>query len=319
MAKNLYNISKERRSQYLYPVNLDPLTSPNEHAGAISVFYPDAFKHRAVVNAGLKKNGIRGVYIWLDKDGKVLYVGQSVNLTRRLNEYFSCSKTKVSVAFLPALSKHNLSLWILYCPNKDVDSILRLELYLILTLKPSHNTVDFILAPTDDFNEKRRAERGTKVYIYSKTGEYLFKCESRRDYYRLVGSKPETLDTYIDKPLLFRSFFSLKSEPLKGAEQLTPTYTDRILFANFVQEVGLSYQTVHPKKEQQIAAVRKKLGYAVEVVLENGEVKSYDSIRFAAKQYDISHKTLSDALKKYGFKTFKSSKTNSIVEIKLVK
>lgn len=35
-----------------------------------------------------------GVYIYMDGDGKVLYVGKAKNLRNRVRQYFSCPPTK---------------------------------------------------------------------------------------------------------------------------------------------------------------------------------------------------------------------------------
>jgi hypothetical protein len=109
--------------------------------GLYKVIYDDAnLQKKAIANDNRNKCG---VYEWTNKINGARYVGSSVSLTRRLNNYFSAkvlaSKRRVSLIH-NALLKYghsNFSLKIIeYC---DPSVLLARETHFIGLLKPRYN------------------------------------------------------------------------------------------------------------------------------------------------------------------------------------
>ena len=116
-------------------------TTPSSHVNSIK-FYEDAYSmNKSIIEDNKNKSGI---YKWTNKLTNDIYIGQSLDLSKRFIRYFNLSylKNRDTLVISRALIKYgysNFSLEILeYC---DIANLTEREQYYFYKLNPKYNTL----------------------------------------------------------------------------------------------------------------------------------------------------------------------------------
>jgi hypothetical protein len=187
----------------------------------VKVEVDNPFTNRGIILKVCKKQ--KGIYVWESLDGKLMYVGHSINLYNRISSYFmpSILKTKAR-RVLRHLNKHGfddikLTIYIME-ENSSLDAVVSLEQHFIDSLKPNLN-VDLVASSSGyhepmshEMREKLRKQRGVPVYIYN--GEdftLLYIFESKQHMYNSIKIHHTSLNDCIATGCLYLDtfFFSL--------------------------------------------------------------------------------------------------------------
>lgn len=190
-----------------------------------------------------------GVYRWINKENGNAYVGSSVNLARRLADYFIKYKIKEgerrgNMIIYQALLKHGPSGFVLeileYCEPKDV--IVREQYYLTL-LKPTYNSLKIAYSSlgfkhseeavvkmraahigrklSEELKEKLRknlaVQNAKKAFLVEvtniETNEH-FTYPSIRDTGKAFDTNHNTIRNYIKSQKLYREVYLFSLKPL---------------------------------------------------------------------------------------------------------
>lgn len=149
----------------------------------------------------LKKQGI---YLWINNFNNRSYVGKSVNLSIRINKYFSfnyINNTKSKMAICGAISKYNINNFSLYIletidDKKSKEFISERENFWYNLIKPSYN-LQSILQPFTGSNHYRFGKNvpdDIKLKISKKLKNRKLSDEVKLNH--IIGAKKKTVYCY---------------------------------------------------------------------------------------------------------------------------
>lgn len=157
--------------------------------------------------------GFAGVYVFIHKVSKLMYVGSSNLLRRRMEYYFKKDLPEIG-KFLPILRKEGLSAFKLkiFKLNKDLfkpQDALFLEQYILLDKSCDLNTLKVV-----NFGAQTRKS----IYIYDLTCKILYHhAESQISLKRVLGIHQASCNKYLDSKIPYLNSFILLSFPVVSA------------------------------------------------------------------------------------------------------
>ncbi len=219
--------------------------------------------NRKLILKYLKKE--RGVYIFQSSDKLNIYIGHSINLYSRINNYYmdSILKTKAR-RVLSYFNKYGFTniILIVYIleENNDFDNLILLEQYFIDLIKPNLN-VDLIARgtgyhyPMSEENKlKLRKERGKTIYIYSlELGKLIYIFDSKTNLMDQIKIHNSTLKDSINLGIIYLNNFKFSVEPInifKHNLNDLLNIKDLILLIKKYREI---YKITHPYSKKILA------------------------------------------------------------------
>jgi group I intron endonuclease len=109
-----------------------------------------------------------GVYIFQNKINGKRYVGSSINIVKRISNYYDLNRIKTSLIISKALEKYGLdsfTLQIFRVPNINKEAVLALEQYLIDSLKPEYNILKIAGSSAGHKHSKEFKERQSAINL----------------------------------------------------------------------------------------------------------------------------------------------------------
>ena len=182
-----------------------------------------------------------GVYIFQNKINQKRYVGSSINLVKRISNYYDLNRIKSSLIISKALEKYGLdsfTLQIFRVPNISKEATLALEQYLINSLRPEYNILKIAGSSAGHKHSKEFGERqsainlarnwkkelhpswnsGKEVYLYEILEDKLILKETFTNTSRAheaLGISRSTLWKYIKNEIII--FSCIKTPKNKGS------------------------------------------------------------------------------------------------------
>ena len=267
---------------------------------------------------------LSGIYKWTNKLNGKSYIGSSVNLSKRLSNYYNytfISKPQHNMLIYKALLKHgysNFSLEILeYCnPNNVIER----EQYYLDLLKPEYNVLpragsslgykhtEETLVKFKDrkFTPEHKAKLAKHLLSLSDSDDHKERSRQRMlKINELKGFHVEVLDLETEKTSIYASFreaakaigcthssisYAVKIFKEKGINR---PLKDRYLIKTLVsggEDIKISKQ--HKLKMQEL------MGISLEVIdLETEKTSIYSSIRDAAKAIGCASTSIRSVIK----------------------
>jgi len=238
--------------------------------------YNDALSNK---NKAITENeGKSGIYQWTHLDSNKSYVGSSVNLGRRLRNYFNTTfishTTRKLMVINKALLKYGYSKFKLeileYCTPKD---LAKREQYYMNQISPKYNILktaysslgykhtEEALKKVQSNLQKLNLSKSIKVKVTNLETNLSVEFVSLREAAKSLNTNKTTLKKYIVQSKLFKDIYKLESD-------LSVSNYD----SNYLN---------HPNSIK------------IEVIdLELNTVTNYASIRAASRVLDINHNTI---------------------------
>lgn len=223
------------------------------------VFIENPFNNRNHI-LKVSKNQ-RGVYVW--EDGNHAYIGHSTSLASRISSYFMPSilstKARRVLRYFNKHGFHNVNLTI-YIVNEtaSLGEVVRLEQYLIDTLKPSLN-VNLVASGSgyhgpmrQEFRDKLRKERGTPIYVYDiQDFSLLYLFESKQHMYDTINIHHKTLSNCLDTGDTYLDAFFFSLDLIEDSDKLNLLNLEEI--KELVSNKRALYKVKHPAAKSILA------------------------------------------------------------------
>lgn len=278
-------------------------TSSNSSTDSLGLaVFSDADKDKLDILNYVK--GKAGIYMWINILNGKKYVGSSVNLRRRLLEYYNVNRllNEYSMPIYVALLKHgyhNFSLTILeIC---DVDNLMSREKHFFEVYSPEYNILDTPGSPSrgSGWRHSEAAIENIRIAAYNrdKSPEVLAKLSAAQPN----SIKVEVVDLETNTSTIY--------DALKGAARalnINRRYIEHYIYLNQDKPVLGKYTfkliNSNDKKIEKIQKTSKR----IEVTNVNTkEVTIYTSIGAAARALEYRQPSISLYLKENRTKPFK--------------
>ena len=255
----------------LLKINSNRYYSTNSEINSIK-YYEDPYSMKTLI---IKENKNKsGIYKWTNKLTNDIYIGQSINLSKRFIKYFNFSylnhrNTLVIHRALIKYGYYNFSLEIIeYC---DIDKLTEREQYYFDKLNPKYNTLK---VAGSSLGHKLTEETKAKISkalkgVYIKENSALFGCIHTEETKKLMSLKK-----------------SKENNPLFGK-----THTEDTKELMRQKALGRKHS------EETLLKMSARNGYSVYIYEKNDSegfnlIGSFVSIRRAAKFLEISANTI---------------------------
>lgn len=253
------------------------------------VTYNDSFSNK--INAIIENEGKAGIYCWTHLATNKSYIGSSVNLGRRLRNYYNpiyiSHISRKNMIINKALLKHGYSKFKLeileYCNPKEVA---KREQYYIDVFTPEYNVLKTAYSSLGYKHTKESLIKINKnLAILNKSKSISVKVTNLEtnvsQEYTSLTDAAKSLNT--NKTTLIK--YILSSKPLKGIYKLESNLSISKFDSNYLN---------HPNSIK------------IEVTdLELNTINSYTSVHSAARTLGIGHNTISNYFKRNQTRPYK--------------
>lgn len=271
--------------------------------GSDLVIFSDADKDKLEILKHVK--GKSGIYMWTNNLNGKKYIGSSVNLRRRLLEYYNVNRllNEKSMTINIALLKygyHNFSLTILeFC---DLDSLMYKENYYFEIYKPEYNILKTPGSPSKGSGWKHSEATVEKIRVavnlLNQSPEHLKKMS-------LAQPKSITVEVTDLETKSTTTYHAIRTAA--KALGIDKRYIEHYIYLNQEKPVLGRYifKLLNPDSEKPVF-VNQKTSIKVEVTLvKTQEIKLFPSIGAAARSLGLRQSSVSIYLKGSRTKPFK--------------
>lgn len=275
------------------------------------LYYANADTNKLDILKDIK--GKSGVYMWTYLDNQKRYVGSSVNLRRRILEYYNINRLlkEPSMTISKALLKYgysNFSLSILeFCEIKDLQ---KKEKYYFELLKPEYNILKEPGSPSRGrgWKHSKVAIEKMRLSALNKSPTVLNNMSTSQNTSQAI----EVIDLQLNTKVIYHAI-RYAAKVLNLNKRYIENYiylnqTEPILGRFIVKKVG---EPVLKKLDTQITAQK------IEVVdlLERGVITNFYSISSAARALGLRQASISLYLKENRKKPFKGRYLFKLINI----
>jgi len=269
-----------------------------------SIIFSDADRDKLAI---LETKGRSGIYMWTSKLNGKKYLGSSVNLRRRLLEYYNVnrllkeSSMPINVALLK-YGYHNFSLTILeFC---DIDSLMAIEKYYFEVYSPEYNILQDPGSPSRGSGWKHSEGSIDNMRIAaskrSKSLDILAKLSAAQ--FNSIGVEVTDLETNA-----ITTYHAIRAAA--RALGLDKRYIEHYIYLNQEKPVlgRYTFKLLNPKSLSLDLDIKvQKTSQKLEVInVETNEITLYPSISATARALGYHQASLSLYLKDNRTKPFK--------------
>ena len=278
-------------------------------------FFNQPFEERAEIMRITKGEG--GVYCWLNKMNNKRYVGSTINLPRRLSDYYSFSpQYKGESMILAALQKYgliNFTLMVIIIPESNKDSVIALEQYLMDILNPEYNILKVAGSTagkvySSEYKKNMSKILGKEIYLYSRDYNLLHIFTSKKKTAKDLLGNESTISKYLYSDQKYRDYFILTTKLIESGnikdtnslEEITKIALEKKTRKgklNSMFGVRLTGEKNHffGKKHTEETRVKmsKAKGTSIYIYSKNGSLlNSFTSANLAGKYLQVNHQTI---------------------------